>query len=89
MSSTAEWHSFLVCRLHGRGLKEIELAIAEMGNEGSDLAIEVSPDCSFSIIVRGVLILNTFHTCKLNVILAFRLGHRFLCNRKQLVQCQL
>ena len=75
--------------MHGRGSKEIELAIAEMGNEGSDLAIEVSPDCSFSIIVRGVLGLNTLHTCKLNVILAFRLGHRFLCNRKQLVQCQL
>ena len=58
--------------LHGRGSKEIELAIAEMGNEGFDLAIEVSPAFTFS---------NTLHICKLNVILAFRLGHRFLFNR--------
>ena len=75
--------------LHGRGSKEIELAIAEMGNKGSDLAIEVSPAFTFSIIVRGVLVLNTLHICKLNVILAFRLGHRFMCNGKQLVQCQV
>ena len=35
--------------LHGRGSKEIELAIAEMGNE-------VSPAFTFCIIVRGVLV---------------------------------
>ena len=79
MFSTAEWHSFLVC---GKSSAEMTAWTRFKGNwighrrngqRGIGFGYRGKP-CFY-------LQYNTLHICKLNVILAFRLGHRFLCNR--------